>query len=170
MSLKEPGLDGGDESGPAYDSDFDYDSNDKTYDLFLSIPSISQIMKCRKKKSSFIYPIKDSIRGLVNTPDVFGVLPVEVREMIATRLPTKDFYALRMASRVMAPIFESATFWKSRFSISGKYGFLYYTIQEFTSHKTNDGTDWRSLYACMPRLRYTRHLPFQACVWDSLDS
>jgi hypothetical protein len=128
-------------------------------------------MRRRIKKPPFLRSnnsIKDSIGNLVNKPDVFAALPAEVRQILAVHLATQDFFALRSASRSIAPLFESTSFWQSRFFISGEYGYLYHAIRDFTSVKTNGKLDWRGLYIRMQRLKHTPQLEFQACVWDSL--
>jgi hypothetical protein len=66
---------------------------------------------------------------------------VEIREHIATYLPTVDFLALREASRSMTNLFHSQHFWRSRFSIGQERGFLRYLLR-----KPKPETDWRLLY------------------------
>ncbi|QKX57954.1 uncharacterized protein TRUGW13939_05074, partial [Talaromyces rugulosus] len=151
-------------------SDEESDGDDN-FDPFLLKPTIKQIMRRRIKKPPFLRPknsIKDSIGNSVNKTDPFAALPAEVRQILAIHLATQDFFALRSASRSIAPLFESTTFWQSRFFIGGEYGYLYHAIREFTSVKRNDKLDWRGLYIRMQKLEYTPQLDFQACVWDSL--
>lgn len=56
--------------------------------------------------------------------DVFSSLPLEIREQVACFLPTPRFLALRLASRPMALVFYSQTFWRSRFTLRNDRGFL----------------------------------------------
>jgi hypothetical protein len=65
------------------------------------------------------------------TGDCFGCLPWELRELIAILLPTEDALNLRLASRSFLRIFDSQTFWLSRFQATGDRGFV------FEVHKEN---------------------------------
>ncbi|GLA75084.1 hypothetical protein AtubIFM55763_006346 [Aspergillus tubingensis] len=57
--------------------------------------------------------------------DIFQRLPLELIEMIAVLLPTRDVLHLRQVSRGVAPIFSSPVFWKTRFDLNAERGFLW---------------------------------------------
>lgn len=58
------------------------------------------------------------------TRDCFAPFPLEILEMIAIPLSTKDAFNLRLASRSFLPLFSSYGFWASRFKPMADRGFL----------------------------------------------
>lgn len=64
---------------------------------------------------------------------VFSGLPLKIREEIASFLPTPRFLPLRVASRPMALIFYSQTFWRSRFTLGNDRGFFRYLLKQRTT-------------------------------------
>ncbi|EAU36691.1 predicted protein [Aspergillus terreus NIH2624] len=82
-------------------------------------------------------------------PDIFSRLPVEIRGEIARYLSTTDFFALRLASRNMACLFEDQNFWKSRFfQTDERPGVDLIFRQQGIS--TRGPIDWRALYRYRP--------------------
>ncbi|PPJ58328.1 hypothetical protein CBER1_04528 [Cercospora berteroae] len=69
-------------------------------------------------------------RGNGSGADGFAQFPLELLEMIAVLLPTRDVFHLRYTSRSFLPIFESKSFWKSRFQKEGDRGFLFDLLAE----------------------------------------
>ncbi|OGM42314.1 hypothetical protein ABOM_007918 [Aspergillus bombycis] len=80
-----------------------------------------------------------------NSTDPFTALPLEIKDIIAEQLSTRDILRLRTVSRAMEGIFFSSRFWRARFEINGERGFLYRIVRE-SSRGTGDGLDWQHLY------------------------
>jgi hypothetical protein len=76
-----------------------------------------------------------------NPTDSF-VLPAEIKHEIAGYVDMASYFNLRHASREMATLFHSQSFWRERFGIHRERGFLYTITEEVTFHKR----DWRKLY------------------------
>ncbi|KAL9127866.1 MAG: hypothetical protein Q9217_003331 [Psora testacea] len=57
--------------------------------------------------------------------DCFYQLPWEIREIIATLLPTNDALKLRLACKSFLDLYFSAIFWSSRFKFDCERGFLF---------------------------------------------
>ncbi|KAL4781142.1 hypothetical protein BJX76DRAFT_360219 [Aspergillus varians] len=132
---------------------------ERLYDVLLRLPPPREPLFTRKPRISgyfntddIVQTILDQIsdlpklspRGSMATSssfrDPFTRLPFELREKIATLLPTQDFYHLRQASRSLTPIFDDSRFWKSRFWKDGDRGFLHFPSA------VEKPVDWRSLY------------------------
>ncbi|KAH6877088.1 hypothetical protein B0T10DRAFT_610075 [Thelonectria olida] len=85
-----------------------------------------------------------SITSVSSTEDRFIALPEDVCRKIACYLSTTDFFSLRLASRVFAPIFHDEQFWKSRFRSNGDRDWLF----EAFKWQALMQLDWRWLYRC----------------------
>jgi hypothetical protein len=86
---------------------------------------------------------------------------LELREEIATHLPTGDYFNLRLASRMMATAFHGVIFWRSRFRKQGSRGFW----SDIAADRGADSqVDWAMIYHATSRLR--RRLEFTMKVWD----
>lgn len=72
--------------------------------------------------------------------DCFVKLPFELLLVIAVYLPTDDFLRLRQASKCFYYVFDSQTFWASRFAVNADRDFLF----EMWGQK--GPRDWRALY------------------------
>ncbi|KAJ5746942.1 uncharacterized protein N7511_008638 [Penicillium nucicola] len=101
------------------------------------------------------HPMKTDAQG----NDCFRLLPLEIRFEIAYLLPTPEYLSMRLASKAMLPIFESQTFWKTRFSIERELGYLNYLVKDGCK-------DWRLVYCCTGKLmRLTKTLRFRRLQW-----
>ncbi|KAH8693827.1 hypothetical protein BGW36DRAFT_361663 [Talaromyces proteolyticus] len=109
----------------------------------------------------------DTVGRLANKTDIFRALPVELCEMVAVHLPTRDYFVLRSVSRAMVPIFSSTNFWRSRFLINEERGYLHYMIQRLANYERNQ-IDWRLLYHCTCKWKYSQQLDFLIKIWQSL--
>lgn len=67
--------------------------------------------------------------------------------MIAVLLPTRDALNLRLASRAMAWLFESTSFWRTRFDANNERGHIAMVVQDLPAEKRHK-LDWRLLYHC----------------------
>ncbi|CAK1360825.1 unnamed protein product [Cercospora beticola] len=100
-------------------------------------------------------------RGNGSVADSFAQFPLELLEMIAILLPTKAVFHLRSASRSFLPIFESKTFWKSRFQKEGDRGFIFDLLEQ--PEKVDLRALWR-VSAKYPRLSNRRR------IWSIMQS
>ncbi|KAL4944017.1 hypothetical protein BDV06DRAFT_120126 [Aspergillus oleicola] len=82
-----------------------------------------------------------------NPTDCFEQLSLELREMIAIPIPTREALDLRLESRAMACSFASPFFWQTGFDINGERGHLAVLIEELTAEE-RPKVDWRLLYHC----------------------
>ncbi|OJJ49415.1 hypothetical protein ASPZODRAFT_140316 [Penicilliopsis zonata CBS 506.65] len=115
-------------------------------------PTPAQLMQ---KSKNFPKPREEVLKRLVyengSQTDCFSQFPLEIREVIATLLPTRDFLSLRYTSRAMGSVFTVAAFWRTKFDINQDRGFLHYMLEQLPA-KDQQRMDWRLLYHCTSRL------------------
>lgn len=92
--------------------------------------------------------------------DCFSRLPWEILEAIAIKLPTDDALGLRRVSKAFLPLLSSGIFWASRFEASGDRGFI------FEKWKSQDATDWMSLYRLTSQAHNSRGLQNRRRIWN----
>lgn len=117
----------------------------------LNIPKLEGI----QESTSFSSP------GVIKKPqprDNFWILPWELREKIAIYLPTSDALNLRRTSSAFLALFNSQTFWASKFRPWGERDFF------FEVRDRHEPRDWLELYRatgssqCSPGLRNRRRI------------
>lgn len=131
-----------------------------------NVPTISKLMRWKSDppgQSSTIISISAST-------DCFGMLPAEIRTEISTYLETADMLHLRLASRVMATVFYSQPFWKSRFRIDRDRGYLAYLVDDAKRLKKRyRKTNWMCLYHVTNRSRsdnYREEINLRESIWN----
>ncbi|KAH8693828.1 hypothetical protein BGW36DRAFT_361664 [Talaromyces proteolyticus] len=140
----------------------------RKYGVF-ALPTIEQLMQPTKATPEPADWVAEGLAATYrNKTDLFSRLPIEICEIIAVHLPTRDFLSLRRVSRAMALIFTSMHFWRSRFFINEERGYLHPLIQKWTSEKGNSTIDWRLLYHCTSTLKCPIDFYFPIRVWESL--
>src|SRR5579862_7117241 len=92
--------------------------------------------------------------------DCFSRLPWEILEIVAIKLPTSDALGLRYVSKAFLPLLSSGTFWASRFKANGDRDFI------FEKWKSQDTTDWMSLYRLTSHAHNSPGLQNRRRVWD----
>ncbi|KAL7651701.1 hypothetical protein M752DRAFT_267092 [Aspergillus phoenicis ATCC 13157] len=100
--------------------------------------------------------------------DNFERLPLEIIEMIAVLLPTRDVLHLRQVSRGAAPIFGSMAFWKTRFDLNAEHGFLWPIVRDLIDTEKGHGFDWRLLYHCTCHLNCSHWFRLELRSWEAL--
>jgi hypothetical protein len=103
-----------------------------------NIPIMSELLARTRDRSESRVP-RPSQDGR-KSRDCFSKLPWELREAIATALPTCDALKLRLSSRLFVDIVASQTFWASRFARGGERDFI------FEVRECKQSTDWMLLY------------------------
>ncbi|PYH52989.1 F-box protein [Aspergillus niger CBS 101883] len=99
----------------------------------------------------------------------FDSLPLEIIEMIAVMLPTRDVLSLRQVSRGVAPIFASSNFWKTRFYLNDERGFLWPAVRDFMgAANRQEEIDWRLLYHSTSQLNCSTWLLLERKIWEAL--
>lgn len=81
-----------------------------------------------------------------NTPDPFSRLPPELLAEVLFLLPTASGQTVRLASRAMASISLSSSFWRSRFHFPNEL--CHITLPQrlqTTAQADNSALDWRRL-------------------------
>lgn len=101
-----------------------------------------------------------------NATDPFTVLPLEIKEIVAEQLSTRDILALRAVSRAMEGIFFSSRFWRTRFEINGERGFLYRAVRG-ASRGTGDSIDWQHLYHSTSTLPWNDEFDRMLEMWEN---
>ncbi|GCB19948.1 hypothetical protein AAWM_02833 [Aspergillus awamori] len=100
--------------------------------------------------------------------DIFQRLPLELIEMIAVLLPTRDVLHLRQVSRGVAPVFSSSAFWKTRFDLNAERGFLWPVVRDLIETGKGNGFDWRLLYHCTCHLTCSHWFRLELKSWERL--
>ncbi|GAT20678.1 F-box domain protein [Aspergillus luchuensis] len=100
--------------------------------------------------------------------DLFQRLPLELIEMIAVLLPTRDVLHLRQVSRGVAPVFSSSAFWKTRFDLNAERGFLWPVVRDLIDTAKGNGFDWRLLYHCTCHLTCSQWFRSELKSWEAL--
>ncbi|OJZ83148.1 hypothetical protein ASPFODRAFT_699013 [Aspergillus luchuensis CBS 106.47] len=100
--------------------------------------------------------------------DIFQRLPLELIEMIAVLLPTRDVLHLRQVSRGVAPVFSSSAFWKTRFDLNAERGFLWPVVRDLIDTAKGNGFDWRLLYHCTCHLTCSQWFRLELRSWEAL--
>lgn len=75
------------------------------------------------------FHLPEPAKQLRESTDCFSRLPWEVCEMIAVKLSTQDALKLRLVSGTFFPLFNSVTFWLSRFDADGERGHLFEVLR-----------------------------------------
>ncbi|KAL3458782.1 hypothetical protein BJX64DRAFT_291813 [Aspergillus heterothallicus] len=110
--------------------------------------------------------LKSHVAANIQDPsDKFRRFPLELQQLIASSLPTRDFFNLRYASRAMSVLFNDSMFWKSRFEKGGDRSFLEYLL-EHNASKTTTSVDWRLLYHAWSKIENKSDIT--ARVWEVL--
>jgi hypothetical protein len=78
--------------------------------------------------------------------DAFYTMDAVIVEEILTQLSSKDVLALSLASRTVACLAKSQTFWKSRFRGGHEFSYVFETRVPLA---TDQYRDWRSLYQAL---------------------
>ncbi|XRM46568.1 hypothetical protein ABZX51_009597 [Aspergillus tubingensis] len=104
--------------------------------------NLDDLMRFAKALPSPWRPVMSSAQFVA---DIFQRLPLELIEMIAVLLPTRDVLHLRQVSRGVAPIFSSLAFWKTRFDLNAERGFLWPVVRDIMNTAKGNGFDWRLL-------------------------
>lgn len=81
-----------------------------------------------------------------NPTDPFSSLPAEIMKIIADWTDMVDYLNLRLASRVMASLFHTQSFWRQRFNIHMERGFLSCLVEEDKSRGCSSQADWHKIY------------------------
>jgi hypothetical protein len=92
--------------------------------------------------------------------DRFSMLPWEILEAVAIKLPTDDALGLRLVSKAFLPLLSSGIFWASRFEAGGDLDFI------FEKWKSRDATDWMSLYRLISHGHNSPGLRNRRRIWD----
>jgi hypothetical protein len=92
----------------------------------------------------------------------FSDLPIEVIEMIAGQLPTRDFLSLRACSRAFGPILYSKHFWRTRFTGEGEFRWF------FEAQDLNDVSSLVAAYKMVSRVRDSPHARNRRRIWDQV--
>lgn len=80
-----------------------------------------------------------------NPTDPFNLLPIELKLEIAKDLTMPDYFNLRFASRSMASLFESPSFWRERFDQNRDCGFLSFML-DGSNELLGGLKGWRQIY------------------------
>lgn len=81
-----------------------------------------------------------------NPNDPFSSLPAEIMKEIADCTDMVDYLNLRLASRVMASLFHTQSFWRQRFNIHMERGFLNCLLDEDKSGGYSSKANWHKIY------------------------
>ncbi|KAJ5591990.1 uncharacterized protein N7459_002359 [Penicillium hispanicum] len=100
-----------------------------------------------------------------NASDLFQLLPLELLHEVAKRISTKDYLSLRLASRAAVSLWDSQSFWKTRFYMNGDRGFLSYLTEGDQSLPSGQPRDWRSLYRITRRAANWKRLRVRYTLW-----
>ncbi|KAI9370819.1 hypothetical protein BJX61DRAFT_544275 [Aspergillus egyptiacus] len=133
-------------------SDDDYNAYNK--------PGLEEILKGAKQRPQPSKVKKARKRKASRASDCFERLPLEIREQIASLLPTSDFLNLRLVSPSIALVFHDNLFWKLRFSKDGERGYLHYLLKS----STENPVDWCVLYHATSKNK--KDLDIRVRVWE----
>ncbi|GKZ38028.1 hypothetical protein AbraIFM66950_009942 [Aspergillus brasiliensis] len=131
-----------------------------------SLPAdLKDLMKCAKAPPMLWCPV---LSPFPMVADPFQRLPLEIIEVIAVLLPTRDVLNLRQVSRGAAPIFGSLAFWKTRFDLNAERGFLWPVVRNLRTTEKGHGFDWRLLYHCTCHLNCSYWFRLELKSWEAL--
>lgn len=99
--------------------------------------------------------------------DCFYSLPLELRLDIAELLTTLDVENLCQVSQSFVPVLGMQVFWRSRFSLSGEYGWLHGALKN-SSLENVQSYDWRRFYSTLFVGFPSLHV--RALVWKFVES
>ncbi|PYH28279.1 F-box domain protein [Aspergillus neoniger CBS 115656] len=94
--------------------------------------------------------------------DLFQRLPIEIIEMIAVLLPTRDVLHLRQVTT------SPPVFWKTRFDLNAERGFLWPVVRDIINTAKGNGFDWRHLYHCTCHLTCSQWFRLELKSWEAL--
>lgn len=98
-----------------------------------------------------------------NPTDPFSCLPAEIMKEIADWADMADYLNLRLASRVMASLFHTQTFWRHRFNIHMERGFLNCLVEEDNNRGRLGKADWHKIYYKTQPARMLRMQSRRSC-------
>uniref|UniRef100_A0A0B7KJX4 F-box domain-containing protein n=1 Tax=Bionectria ochroleuca TaxID=29856 RepID=A0A0B7KJX4_BIOOC len=110
------------------------------------IPEIQELVEAEHIAPSTAQPMPEKGQEIPIAGDRFLSLPTELREMVLFNLPSKDVYALKLASPVFANMQLPDGFWASRFEFDHEFGYV-------LEARSSRPQFWRSLYFAMDRLK-----------------
>ncbi|PYH65921.1 F-box domain protein [Aspergillus vadensis CBS 113365] len=126
---------------------------------------LDDLMRFAKAPPSPWRPVMSSAPFVV---DPFQRLPLELIEMIAVLLPTRDVLHLRQVSRGVASVFSSSAFWKTRFDLNAERGFLWPVVRDIINTAKGNVFDWRLLYHCTCHLTCSQWFRLELKSWEAL--
>ncbi|KAL8744056.1 MAG: hypothetical protein Q9190_003658 [Brigantiaea leucoxantha] len=97
--------------------------------------------------------------------DAFGSLPNEVLDIVLCCLPSTDVRSVRLASRTFASMILSRSFWASRFSLEGEFGFLFDLMAPQTR---SVDINWTKLYKIVQLDEISQGLRCRRRIWNLL--
>lgn len=126
-------------------------------------PTLEQLTQSPK---SFPKPDVKHQSASQNLPNCLDRIPLEVCEIIAADLSTRDVLNLRYVSRAMSLLFASPHFWRTRFDLNNERGFLFYRVKDFLLEGKE--LDWQLLYHCTNTIQCCHSFKFVIRSWERI--